>query len=86
MNVALITSWGYTYEAKARKTAESEYEVRIDELRIAPTLLLPHAYPDFLSKKFIPQENREFEILDSDFIQIHTQEMFNADNLHITFR
>ena len=86
VNVALITSWGYTYEAKARKTAESEYEVRIDELRIAPTLLLPHAYPDFLRKKFIPQENREFEILDSDFIQIHTQEMFNADNLHITFR
>ena len=84
VKVALITSWGYTYEAKARKTGEAEYEVRIEDLTFAPTLLLPHAYPDFLSKKFTAEDEIEFDILETDFIQIKTDGMMSPENLEIT--
>ena len=83
VNISFISDMGYSYGAKAKRINESEFEVRLSDLRQEPTLLLPLAYPDFLEKRFVPETNIPFNIHNADYIQIHTLTSLNIAELEI---
>ena len=79
LQIALITSDGYTYGAECENYEPGVYGIRFTDLKSVPTLILPHAYPVFLDKTFEPEISIPFDFNKVEYVQIHTGAPYNEN-------
>ena len=85
IKLALITSDGYTYEGECRKYEDGSTGISLDGMKQVPTLVLPHAYPDFLEKMFTPEIIIPFDFNKVEYVQIHTCKPFRSSTTEVWF-
>lgn len=54
INLGFVTADGFTYATPLAVKPDGTAEVRLADLRLAPTLLTPAPYPSFLQRRFVP--------------------------------
>lgn len=86
VTIGFTDAFGYTYEAVPEKTAEGKYACKFSDLQLAPTLFLPHAYPVFLAKSFMPEQKRPFDPARIEYVQIATSTPLTENMLTISLK
>lgn len=70
VEIGFITSDGYTYKAPVKAEKDSVVKVPVRDMQQTATALLPHAYPTFLDKYFIPKVRIPFRIQEIEQLEI----------------
>ena len=86
LRFVFIDSMGYSYEAVPQRNEKGVYVCDFRVFEHVPTLFLPHAYPVFLNKSFMPSQKTAFDPTTIEYIQVSTTTPLHDNMLTVSLK